>query len=149
MRKMRKLIVVATMATTLAVPSMAFANAAATSQTAAPKGGIETGWVGTTQGGKNMKTTQYRASYLDPIFGGYVTCSGVNQVGKAGEQDSFTCTEDGGAAFPIAPTVGERVYWWSDFHLVQDGTVKEETMTVKSVTFDANGNPVSYTGISQ
>jgi hypothetical protein len=146
---MRKLIFVATMATTLAVPSMAFANAAPPSQTAAPTGGIETGWVGTTQGGKHMQTTQYRASYQDPIFGGLITCSGVNQVGKAGEEDSFTCTVDGGGSFTIAPTVGERVYWWSDFHLVRDGTIKVETMTVKSVTFDANGNVVAYTGIAQ
>jgi hypothetical protein len=146
---MRKLIVIATMATTLAVPSMAFASASASSQTAAPNGGIETGWVGSPQGGKYMKTTQYRASYQDPIFGGPVTCSGVNQVGKAGEQDSFTCTEGGGGSFANAPYVGERVYWWSDFHEVQNGTIKVETMTVKSVTFDANGNAIAYTGIAQ
>jgi hypothetical protein len=149
MHSMRKLIVVATMATTLAVPSTAFANAAAPSQTAAPTGGIETGWIGTTQGGKHMQTTQYRATYQDPTFGGLVTCSGVNQVGTSDEQDSFTCRAGAGGSFTIAPTVGEKVYWWSDFHLVRDGTVREETMTVQSVRFDANGNAIAYTGLAQ
>jgi len=126
---MRKLVLMAAvLMVPLALPAGASANAG-TADRVDSSGNVtgvsETGWVGSSQGGRNQTTTQYRASYTDGLSGP-VTCSGVNHTGKniasARGRDTFTCTSTvGHLATNI--TVGQSGAWFSDFWALQDVAV--------------------------
>lgn len=127
---MRRFAVVVAMAAAVVAiaPSGAFANAGAQNRTESEgtvSGVQETGWVGTSQGGANMQTTQFRSSYTDGLQGP-VTCAGVNQRGKNISspygRDSFTCTSDVGH-LAFTPYVGYHNGWFSDFWALQDQAV--------------------------
>lgn len=116
---------------TLAPTIPAWANADA------GQGGL-TNAIGTSQGGANMTTTQYKSTYTDPLFGP-VSCSGVHQVGKntsALGQDSFTCSSTTGAPITnpdvlatIAANPGGGYWWQSDFYVLQGESVRAVTFT--------------------
>ena len=149
---MKKIILAASAIAVLAMPAASMANAS--QQTPANGGGpvTESGWIGSSQGSKTNQTTQFRGTYNDPFFGGPVTCSGVNHSNPITnvESDSFTCTVDNGGYFTgNIPAVGQSpIGWYSDFHLIKDGSVRNETMTVTAVQTDINNNVTGYTGIA-
>jgi hypothetical protein len=136
----------------LAIPSAAMANASTAQQvggTGVSAGVYEAGWTGSTQGG-GTKTTQFSATYTDPVFGGPIICNGVNQVkkGSTTQQDSFTCSLTNNGAWANVPQVGQTTPWNSDFYGVQNKSVTTGSMTVTAVQTDANGNVTGYTGVA-
>jgi hypothetical protein len=120
---MRKFIIAAVAVASLAIiPTAAMANASGKPASSGVNAGVtENGWVGTTQGG-GTATTQYSASYTDPVFGGRGTAP---------------------------PYVGQTVSWNSDYYGVKDPNATHNgSMTITSVAHDSNGNVTSYTGLA-
>jgi hypothetical protein len=131
----------------------ALANAAKDNQTPAnPVGYIQSGWIGSPQGGNNMTTTQYSASYW--LFGATsaVQCRGVHQVGKSTTAlgtDSFTCTSTTG--LPIAGlspgqslTQANFGWWQSDYWALTGNPYVVVTDFTGAVSLDG----MSFTGIA-
>jgi hypothetical protein len=115
-------------------------------------GGSNSG-IGTSQGGHNNTTTQYRATYIDPFFGP-VTCIGVHQTGKtgtatAGGQDSFTCTSTSGSPLTNV-TPSETISlttisgWISDYYFLLNGSSVYATSFAGTVSADG----MSYTAVA-
>jgi len=104
----------------IAVPSTAMASTVGS--------GPVVGSPGSTQGGANNTTTQYKAAYNDATFGP-ITCSGSHKIGKnwpgtatSGGRDSFACTSTTGNPLP-GVTPGEVLIiapgeWESDYFRV-------------------------------
>ena len=147
---MRKTIMAAVAVASLVVPTVAMANASGkTASSGANAGVAENGWVGTQQRNGTV-TTQYSATYSDPVFGGPLTCNGVHQEKKSGTiQDSFTCSLNASGNWASAPYVGQTVSWNSDYYGVKDPNATHNgSMTITSVGHDSNGHVTSYTGLA-
>jgi hypothetical protein len=136
---MKRLIGLAVIVAALSMSSVAFANSS-------PIAGDANG-IGTSQGGKNMQTTQYRATYTDAFFGP-VSCTGVHQQGKntpALGRDSFTCTSTVGGLSNVTPgqslTLSNIGGWFSDYYnqLAQFvlATSFSATVSLDGMSYDA------------
>jgi hypothetical protein len=114
MKRLTGFLISAVAMSALVIPSVASANAS----NLRPGGPTGT-TIGTSQGGKNMQTTQYKAVYTDPVMGP-VSCAGVHQVSKAAVQDSWTCAST--TASPLTGvSAGQSITtanfgWNSDFN---------------------------------
>ncbi|GGB41421.1 hypothetical protein GCM10011492_35440 [Flexivirga endophytica] len=136
-------IAVAVAAVTFAIPVPAFANAGQSDRapgTSDVTGVVLTGWVGSTQGGKNMATTQYEANYRDPVMGP-VQCTGVHQTGKNAPglgTDSFTCASTTG--FPLRTFSPEQdlsgIQWNSDYYPILNNSLAVSTSVSGQVSAD-------------
>lgn len=141
---MRKIIMAAAAVATLAMPTAALANAGHPSGASGTGAGVsEIGWIGDNPG----NSAQYGSSYTDPVFGA-VTCTGVHL--KKQNTDNFTCTTTQPGGFSNTPYVSESVSWNSDYWGIESpngpGAVKNTTMHITAVGYDANGHVTSYTG---
>ena len=108
---MRKLIITGMAVATLAVPAAASANAGASTD-------IGMSGVGTSQGNAKNMTTQYKASYVDPVMGG-VSCTGVHKDGKNTGftlgTDTWTCTSTTGSPLSGVVPGPLDIGWNSDY----------------------------------
>jgi hypothetical protein len=108
---MRKLIITGMAVAMLAVPAAASANAGASTD-------IGTSGVGTSQGNAKNTTTQYKASYVDPVMGG-VSCTGVHKDGKNTGftlgTDTWTCTSTTGSPLSGVVPGPLDIGWNSDY----------------------------------
>jgi hypothetical protein len=137
---MRRIIMAAVAVAALTVPAVSMANAGSSS-------GINTGGVGTSQGNVKNMTTQYKATYVDPVMGA-VSCVGVHKqgvnTGAVNGSDSWTCTSTTGSPLlgGYAPDSTNQVGWNSDYWpLTSHGQVATTT-----ATFTMSADGMSETG---
>jgi hypothetical protein len=137
---MRKIVIPAAIiaASVVTAPGAAFANAAPANQKHLSNLGVS-GWIGSTQGGKNNATTQFKASYDDSLTGP-VTCTGVHHSGRLYSrygQDSETCTSTTGVLANPQPesSPGFSSDFWNLQGQIVLGTATLTAETASSYSF--------------